>query len=221
MFTGAGYRTGDLVRWDGQGRLRFLGRNDKQVKIAGHRVELADVERRIREQPGVLDVVVFVAGDEPTATRLCAAVKTAPDTDPLPTARSAVEACLASYARPRVWFTVAEFPLDRNGKVDLRALAPPPCAPDSAPPPPPGETSLTAVESLVADAWTEALGTDDFDLDEGFFDVGGDSLSLAVARRVIQQRLGGGRLLLTDMYRFPTVQSLAQHLHLHLAGTPS
>ena len=69
--------------------------------------------------------------------------------------------------------------------------------------------------------WTEALGTDDFDLDEGFFDVGGDSLSLAVARRVIQRRLGGGRLLLTDMYRFPTVQSLAQHLHLHLAGTPS
>jgi amino acid adenylation domain-containing protein len=221
VFSGAGYRTGDLVRWDGQGRLRFLGRNDKQVKIAGHRVELADVERRIREQPGVLDVVVFVAGDEPTATRLCAAVKTAPDTDPLPAARPAVEACLAPYARPKVWFTVAEFPLDRNGKVDLRALATTPRAPDSAPPPPPGETPLTAVESLVADAWTEALGTDDFDLDEGFFDVGGDSLSLAVARRVIQRRLGGRQLPLTDMYRFPTVQSLAQHLHKHLAGTPT
>jgi amino acid adenylation domain-containing protein len=220
VFSGDGYRTGDLVRWDGHGRLRFLGRNDKQVKIAGYRVELADVERRIREQPGVLDVVVFLAGDEPTAKRLCAAVKTEPDTDPLAAARSAVEAGLAPYARPQVWFAVAEFPLDRNGKVDLRALPAAPSAPVDAPPPP-RVTSLTDLESLVAAAWTDALSTDDFDFDEGFFDVGGDSLSVAVARKAIQRRLGGRQLPLTAMYRFPTVQSLAQHLHAQMTGTRS
>ncbi|MEK8110291.1 AMP-binding protein [Micromonospora sp. M12] len=42
------YRTGDLVRWGTDGQLRFLGRNDRQVKIAGHRVEPVDVERRLR-----------------------------------------------------------------------------------------------------------------------------------------------------------------------------
>jgi aryl carrier-like protein len=162
---------------------------------------------------------VFLAGDEPTAKRLCAAVKTEPGTDPLPAARPAVEARLAPYARPQAWFTVAEFPLDRNGKVDLRALAATPSAPDSAPPPP-RETSLLDLldmERLVADAWTEALGTDDFDLDEGLFDVGGDSL--AVARKLIQRRLGSRQLPLTDLYRFPTVQSLAQHLHAQTTGT--
>ncbi|MBB4909161.1 non-ribosomal peptide synthetase [Actinophytocola algeriensis] len=208
-----GYRTGDLVRWDAAGRLRFLGRNDKQVKIAGHRVELADVERRIRDQPGVLDVVVFLAGDEPAAKRLCAAVKAEPGTDPVPAARTAAEGGLAPYARPQQWFTVTEFPLDRNGKVDLRALAATPSTPDAVA----ERAPALDVETVIVDAWTEALGTDDFDLDEGFFDVGGDSLSLAVARKLIQRGLGGRPLPLTDLYRFPTVQSLTQHL----AGTHS
>ncbi|MEV7095358.1 amino acid adenylation domain-containing protein [Amycolatopsis sp. NPDC051045] len=220
VFGAGGYRTGDLVRWDREGRLRFVGRRDQQVKIAGHRVELADVERRIREQPGVVDVVVFLAGEE-TAKRLCAAVKAAPGPDPLSAARLSVETGLAVYARPQVWFLVSEFPLDRNGKVDLRALAAASGTSAPAPPAAPAAASFADVESLVVDAWTEALGSGDFDLDEGFFDVGGDSLSLAIARNLIQRRLGGERLPLTDMYRFPTVQSLARHLHTRTAGTPS
>ncbi|SDI17267.1 amino acid adenylation domain-containing protein [Actinokineospora alba] len=202
------YRTGDLVRWGADGTLRFLGRNDRQVKIAGHRIELVDVESRIKAQPGVLDAVVFLAGE-----RLCAAVKAAPDADPLPAARPAVEAELAAYARPQRWFTVDEFPLDRNGKVDLRALAAHTSTPDPVAPPPARTASLAEVEDLVAAAWAEALGTDDFDFDEVFFEVGGDSLSLAVARKLIQKRLGGAPIPMTDMYRFPTVQALAAQLH--------
>ena len=51
---------------------------------------------------------------------------------PVPVARPAAEAGLAPYARPQQWFTVTEFPLDRNGKVDLRALAATPSTPDAA-----------------------------------------------------------------------------------------
>ncbi|CRK57733.1 Nonribosomal peptide synthetase [Alloactinosynnema sp. L-07] len=207
------YRTGDLVRWGTDGRLRFLGRNDRQVKIAGHRVELVDVERRIKQQPGVLDAVVFLADAGTTAARLCAAVKAVADTDPQAAARQAVEPDLAPSARPQRWFTVAEFPLDRNGKVDLRALsalATGSSTVEQAAPDQPA--SVIDIEDLVTAAWTEALGTDDFDLDEAFFDVGGDSLSLAVARKLIQRGLGGRPLPLTDLYRFPTVRALARHL---------
>ncbi|HEU5473425.1 MAG TPA: amino acid adenylation domain-containing protein [Actinophytocola sp.] len=212
------YRTGDLVRWGADGFLRFLGRNDRQVKIAGHRVELVDVERRIRELPGVLDVVVFLAGDGPTNARLCAAVK---GDAPVPVLRQAVEPGLAPYARPQRWFSVEEFPLDRNGKVDLRTLAARSHTPQATEPGPARaavmSVSLADLEELVAAAWIVALGTDDFDLDEAFFDIGGDSLSLAVARKLIQQRLGR-QLPLTDLYRFPTVQALAAHLHAHISG---
>ncbi|MFG2823187.1 amino acid adenylation domain-containing protein [Kitasatospora sp. NPDC048365] len=228
------YRTGDLVRWGADGRLRFLGRADRQVKIAGHRVEPVAVERRIREQPGVLDAVVFLA-----AERLCAAVK-APD-GLLAAVREAVEPGLAPYERPQRWLAVDAFPLDRNGKVDLRALAAlaappfltaPPAltAPSTLTAPPPETASAPAavptavpaadLEELISEAWAEVLGTDDFDPDEGFFDVGGDSLGVALVRRRLQERLGGRPIPLTDLYRFPSVQALAAHLRTTTTGVP-
>ncbi|GGQ76007.1 non-ribosomal peptide synthetase [Couchioplanes azureus] len=214
------YRTGDLVRWGADGQLRFLGRNDRQVKIAGHRVELVDVERRLRSQAGVQDAVVFTTGDAATGLRLCAALKPAPGGVDPAEVRRAVEGELAPYARPQQWVTVAEFPLDRNGKVDLRALGalvetPPEGKP--APVPARGAASPAELEETVTEAWIEALGTGDFDVDETFFDVGGDSLRLAIVRRLLQERLGRA-VALTDLYRFPTVQTLAGHLHAQITG---
>ncbi|MFF2954887.1 amino acid adenylation domain-containing protein [Kitasatospora sp. NPDC057965] len=211
------YRTGDLVRWGADGRLRFLGRADRQVKIAGHRVEPVDVERRIRERPGVLDAVVFVA-----AERLCAAVKAPADL--LAGIRAAVEPGLAPYERPQRWLAVDAFPLDRNGKVDLRALgalsAPAgPSAPATAAATP-SAVLAGDLEELISKVWAGVLGTDDFDTDEGFFDVGGDSLGVALVRRRLQEQLGGRPIPLTDLYRFPTVQTMAAHLRATTTGGP-
>ncbi|GLZ75743.1 non-ribosomal peptide synthetase [Actinorhabdospora filicis] len=61
-FTGT-YRTGDLARFDADGRLEFLGRRDGQVKIRGHRVEVAEVESAVKALPGVADAVVTVDGE--------------------------------------------------------------------------------------------------------------------------------------------------------------
>ncbi|OJF15093.1 non-ribosomal peptide synthetase [Couchioplanes caeruleus] len=214
------YRTGDLVRWGADGQLRFLGRNDRQVKIAGHRVEPVDVERRLRAQPGVRDAVVFTTGDPATGLRLCAALKPAPGGVAVAEVRRAVEAELSPYARPQHWVTVVEFPLDRNGKVDLRALSSlieAPQATRSAPVPARGAASPAGLEAVVTEAWIQALGTDDFDVDETFFEVGGDSLRLAIVRRLLQKRLER-TIPLTDLYRFPTVQTLAGHLHAQITG---
>ncbi|MFF7456528.1 amino acid adenylation domain-containing protein [Kitasatospora sp. NPDC008115] len=208
------YRTGDLVRWGADGRLRFLGRADRQLKIAGHRVEPVDVERRIRERPGVLDAVVFAADG-----RLCAAVKAPADL--LSAVRAAVEPGLAAYERPQRWLAVDAFPLDRNGKVDLRALAalsaPAAPAPVAAPSPAPAAD----LEELISGIWAGVLGTDDFDTDEGFFDVGGDSLGVALVRRRLQEQLGGRPIPLTDLYRFPTVRTMAAHLRTTTTAVPT
>ncbi|GAA2978790.1 non-ribosomal peptide synthetase [Actinokineospora diospyrosa] len=203
------YRTGDLVRWGADGALRFLGRADRQVKIAGHRVELVDVERRIKLRPGVLDAVVFLAGE-----RLCAALRA--DADAVAEVRAAVEPELASYQRPQRWFAVGEFPLDRNGKVDLRALAE--LAVPTVATAPVTAGPVPDLEELICGAWVEVLGTEDFDLEEAFFDVGGDSLTLALVRRRLQEQLGGRRISLTDLYRFPTVRTLATHLRTVMTG---
>jgi non-ribosomal peptide synthetase component F len=54
------YRTGDLVRFRAGGVLEYWGRQDQQVKIRGHRIELEEIERVLAEQPGIREVAVAV-----------------------------------------------------------------------------------------------------------------------------------------------------------------
>ncbi|MGY1934118.1 AMP-binding protein [Nocardia gipuzkoensis] len=64
------YRTGDLGRFHPDGWLEFLGREDTQVKIRGHRVELGEIESALRRHPAVADAAVLVDGQGPGARLL-------------------------------------------------------------------------------------------------------------------------------------------------------
>jgi pyochelin synthetase len=54
------YRTGDLGRYLPDGNIEFLGREDNQVKIRGHRIELAEVEAALLSDPRVANAAVIV-----------------------------------------------------------------------------------------------------------------------------------------------------------------
>jgi len=54
------------------GRIEFLGRNDYQIKIRGTRVELGEIEARLREYEGVKEAVGGGAGRVPGEKRLVA-----------------------------------------------------------------------------------------------------------------------------------------------------
>ena len=57
------YKTGDLARWLADGNLEYLGRNDKQVKVNGYRIELEEIERALlqygkaKEPRGDFDII--------------------------------------------------------------------------------------------------------------------------------------------------------------------
>lgn len=52
------YRTGDIGKRLDDGRFEWIGRNDDQVKVRGHRVELGGVESVLSRHEGVRQVVV-------------------------------------------------------------------------------------------------------------------------------------------------------------------
>lgn len=119
------YRTGDLVAWRG-GVLHFLGRADRQIKIKGYRIELADVEMALAGHPAVASCAAFVVGAEGENRTLHVAVVPAPGHDQMPAPkelRRFLRDLLPAYAVPAAIHQVGALPLTGTGKVDSRRLA--------------------------------------------------------------------------------------------------
>ena len=120
------YRTGDLARWLPDGNLEFLGREDGQVKIRGHRVELGEVEVLLATLPGVAQVAVTTWQPEPDLTELVAYLVPTDAALATPTAlRRAAAQVLPAYMLPAAYVLLAEFPKTSSGKIDRRALPAP------------------------------------------------------------------------------------------------
>src|SRR5262249_25303629 len=63
------YRTGDMVRYRAAGKLDLLGREGRQIRIRGRRIETSRIEAALHQQAGVDDAMVTV---QATDTRLVA-----------------------------------------------------------------------------------------------------------------------------------------------------
>ncbi|MEU8827789.1 AMP-binding protein [Streptomyces sp. NPDC048636] len=113
------FRTGDLVRRGADGELTLIGRDDFQVKAAGVRVNLEQIETVILSHPEVLDAVVVPLPDPLAGTRLCAVVRTAPDSG-LTSLRllGHCSARLARAALPTFRLTRDPLPTGPTGKAD-------------------------------------------------------------------------------------------------------
>ena len=116
-------RGADRIRARDGGRFELLGRADGVIKIGGSRVAVAEIERLLREVPGVADAAV-VAVDTPPPRRheLWAAV-VAP-TLSVAALRAALLRRLEPIAMPRRFRLVGALPREDNGKlVKARLLA--------------------------------------------------------------------------------------------------
>jgi natural product biosynthesis luciferase-like monooxygenase protein/amino acid adenylation domain-containing protein len=67
------YKTGDLGRYLPDGNIEFLGREDYQVKIQGHRVELGEIESIILQHEAIEQAVVVAASTDKTQSKRLAA----------------------------------------------------------------------------------------------------------------------------------------------------
>jgi acyl-coenzyme A synthetase/AMP-(fatty) acid ligase len=117
------FLTGDYGRRDADGYFWFMGRKDDIIKSFGYRVSPFEVERVLKDHPGVADCAVVGEEVGPDKTIVAAYV--------LPAAGQPINAeaimayaaqHLASYKRPRAVHVVADLPRTANGKVLRRAL---------------------------------------------------------------------------------------------------
>ncbi|MEU9885448.1 amino acid adenylation domain-containing protein [Sphaerisporangium sp. NPDC051011] len=202
------YRSGDLVRRTEDGGLEYLRRNDQQVKIRGFRVELGEIENALVREPSVDQAVVVVREDQPGDRRLVAYIVPSGTARrrPAPSRlRTALSSRLPGYMIPAAFHVMDRFPLTVNGKLD-RAVLPAPTREDSV------DADFVAprdeAEAALAEIWKQVLGLEQVGVLDGFFDLGGDSLS---ATRVLSRirAVMGVHLPSRTLFETPTVAGLA------------
>ena len=204
------YRTGDRVRWRADGRLEFLGRLDQQVKLTGYRIELGDVEAHCEAYPAVRTAVVMAREDRPGETRLVAYVVFRTGAADPAGLRAHLRRALPDFMVPSHIVTMERLPMTPNGKVDRRAL--------------PGPSVVTAatsslesrpanvIEETIAGIWRELLQLPHVSRDANFFDLGGHSLLAVQVHRRLRELLPERPVGITDLFRFPTLATLAGFL---------
>ena len=200
------YKTGDLGLHHADGEIRFCGRGDSQLKIRGHRVELGEIEARLRELDAV-DRAVVVARDRVEHGKVLAAyLETGPgfmlDAASI---RARLETFLPSYMIPASFTALDVFPCTPNGKIDLDAL--PRVQPQQAESPEQTEP-LNEQERLLAEVWSEVLGVTAVGPDDNFFNLGGDSI--LVIQLVSKARRHGLVLDPNTVFQKQTLAALAE-----------
>ncbi|MQP34357.1 amino acid adenylation domain-containing protein [Rhodococcus erythropolis] len=199
------YRTGDLVRWRGVGanrQLEYIGRTDFQVKLRGLRIELGEIEAALLDCEGVSQAVVIVHSDETIGDNLVAyIVGEGIDSEIL---TSSLGERLPDYMVPAMFVELDEFPLNASGKLDRKALP----APEFVSKTVEYREPATPTEAGVVAIFADLLGQDRVGADDGFFELGGNSL---LATRVVA-RINAEHGISIDMRNFfdaPTAAELA------------
>jgi len=215
------YATGDRARYLPDHSIEFLGRVDRQVKIRGHRIELAEIEAALRRHAGVRDAVALVHDDDPDNKRLAAYVvgagadagdgapaSSAPpvgDTVSAAALRDFLGRELPEHMIPSAFTVLPALPLTANGKIDyahLRGLAAEASQPKSV------EPLANPIASIVSEICAENLSVERVGLHDDYFELGGHSL---LAMRLVSRirQVFGVELPLRAVFETPTVAGLA------------
>lgn len=180
------YRTGDLARERADGALEFLGRADGQVKIRGYRVEPGEVERVLRRDEDVHDVVVLADGDGEDR-RLVAFVVLDGRANALEV-REHAKAELPEFMVPSRVVVVEEIGSTDHGKRDLDALLA--ILAEERERERRHVAPASATERYLAELWEELLGVERVGTNEDFFVLGGHSLQAYRMQNRLRRDLG-------------------------------
>jgi amino acid adenylation domain-containing protein len=215
------YCTGDLVRETTSG-FKFVSRTDDQIKIRGHRVEIGEVESRLRNVSGVIDAAVYALKDKGDVV-LCGVLATATGEQ----ASAVIKRCqqhleqrLPKHMWPQRYGTTDDLPVLPSGKIDRKAVFAMsrdrlrPIESES-----PCKTAAGGRElQWAVSAFQEILGSESIDHDAHFFRVGGHSLKAFQLIAMARKSFDIEKLSLPRFMRLPTPRTLAELIQCELDG---
>ena len=178
------YKTGDIGYYREDGNIICLGRKDDQIKIRGNRIEIQEIEYKIKKFEEIRDTVVMVR-DDMGDKYLCAYYISNKIFD-ISSFKNNLARELPDYMMPSVFVEINEIPLSHNGKVDKKSLPIPQLVSIKEYLPPQNNTEKNLVK-----IWSDLLGIDEMTIgrDSDFFELGGHSLKATMLITKIHKEL--------------------------------
>jgi amino acid adenylation domain-containing protein len=228
------YRTGDRVCYLPDGRIKFLGRVDEQVKLRGYRIELGEIASVLRDLEGVRDVLVLVRGEEKPGNeklgneklgyenndaRLVAyIVREAGATLSGAQLRQHVRSQLPDYMVPSGFVIMDKLPLTVNGKVDRKSL--PDADRDHSDMAADYVAPRSDTEKTITGIWQELLNVKKLGIHDNFFDLGGHSLLMVQLYNKLREAFHK-EIPMVELFRNPTIAMLSQYFSGDTPQSPS
>jgi amino acid adenylation domain-containing protein len=182
------YRTGDRVRLTPEGLLEYVGRCDRQIKVAGQRLDLGEVEAYLQELSFIRAAYAMGFDRSNGSTEIRAAL--VPSVEPRPSDRE-IRRLLRDFAPANAIPTrlrwIPALPLTGNGKIDVESVR---SFLSESDVPTGGSPSTTSLEVTIKAIWEAVIGHIVTEGDVTFFDAGGTSLQLVEVRNLLRQRTG-------------------------------
>ncbi|MCX6580366.1 MAG: amino acid adenylation domain-containing protein [Candidatus Aminicenantes bacterium] len=197
------YRTGDLARWTGDGKIEFIGRVDRQLKVGGIRVELEEIKNCLLTHDDILEAEVM-DGENREGEKYLYACVVCRGSIPESELRGYLGRYLPHYMLPSKVIYIDKMPLTPNGKPDRKALeeiGQKMCLPVeySAP--------QNIIEKNLVEVWEEVLGRESIGIGDNFFLLGGDSIKTIQIAAKMNSR--GYRIGMKEIFENPTITQLA------------
>jgi len=197
------YKTGDLVWVDQQGRLRYVGRRDRQVKVRGFRIELDEVEEALNAVSIVDDAAVKVIPSPDGDAELTGYIS--PQVDVEGVLGELIETLPAQMVPSRL-VVMEELPKTNNGKIDYKALQEP--EPAKAESEPDADGQADPIVETVLEEMRDSVNGPKLRAQDNFFASGGHSLRMMELLTALERR--GLNFSPDEFLRKPTAEGLAE-----------
>ncbi|GFZ32349.1 hypothetical protein CSC2_28750 [Clostridium zeae] len=197
------YKTGDSAKYKKDGKIEYIGRIDRQVKIRGHRIELGEIEKHLTSIEEVLDAIVVDHENENGEKNLYGYVVL---TNELPSIeiKKFLSKFLPNYMIPIHFIPLDTMPLTQNGKININQLPKPESIKSEK-----AEfiTYQNETEKKLIEVTQEVLNIEKIGLLDGFYELGGDSIKAIQ----ISSRLNniGLNIKVKDILSHDTMQEIA------------
>ncbi|MBD1379489.1 non-ribosomal peptide synthetase [Metabacillus arenae] len=206
------YKTGDLAKYTPDGEIEYVGRKDSQIKLRGIRIELSEIESAIRGHHLLKDGIVLYKKDKESPQGLLIGY-VIPESGVSLTeqeVKNLLKGSLPRFMIPERMVLLDAFPVNPNGKLDRKALPKPSMVregADSEYSPP-----VTPIEKQLAVLYEKVLNVDRVGLNDDFFELGGNSLTVVHLMNHIEKILGQ-KVPLDIIFDNPTISQLLEKVN--------